>query len=580
MVKAFPHFRQHDVMDCGPTCLRIIAKHHGKDFSINKLRDWCNTSKIGSSLIGLVKAAEKMNMRSMPLAVDYEQLAQEVPLPCIAHWQGKHFVVVYKIKDGYVYVSDPAHKKMRYSQAEFSAGFSGIAHDRNANGFIVMLDPTANFYAENAAETEQKRGFRFLLKYLIQYKKYIFQLVIGLFAVGILNLIFPFLTQSIMDVGIKNQDIGFIYLVLFAQLMLFAGRTTIDLIRSWILMHISKRINISLLADYFMKLMRLPIAQFDSKMIGDFLQRIGDHEKIERLMTSTSLNTIFSLFTFLIFGSVLGYYSLSILSIFAVFSLLYIGWSILFLKRRRDLDYRTFSQMSENQSKTYELLIGMREIKLNNAERKKRWEWEAIQAKLFKTSLSGLSIQQWQQGGSLFINELKNIFITFYSAKLVLTGELSLGMMLAISYIIGQLNAPIAQFIELIMAGQSAKISLERLAEIHDKEDEDTGEAKVSPPSVIEDITINNLSFRYDKNMDDCILKDLNLVIPAQKTTAIVGTSGSGKTTLLKLLLKFYNTEKGDIFIGNTKFKDISSSAWREKCGVVMQEGMSLSVAI
>ncbi len=581
MTTTFPHFSQHDSMDCGATCLRIIAKYYGKDSSIGKIRDWANTSKLGASLIGLTKAAEKMDMRSLALPVSYEQLETEVSLPCIAHWQGRHFVVVYKIKKGYVYVSDPAHNLIKYKQADFLAGFTGMSSERTANGFVVMLDPTPDFYKSELTDDKQKLGFGFLFKYLFQYKKYVAQIVIGLFAVGILNLIFPFLTQSIVDIGIRHQDINFIYLVLFAQLMVFLSRTTVDLIRSWLLVHISKRINISLLADYFMKLMRLPIAQFDSKMMGDFMQRINDHERIEKLMTSTSLNTIFSLFTVVIFGGVLGYYSPTILLMFSVFSALYIGWVTLFLKKRRDLDYRAFNQLSQNQSKVFELLMGMREIKLNNAERKKRWEWESLQAKLFRTSLSSLSVEQWQQGGSLFINELKNIVITFYSAKLVLEGQLTLGMMLAISYIIGQLNAPIMQFIELIIAGQDAKISLERLAEIHDKPDEDSAEDnKVEAPSVISDIKIKNVAFRYDKNVPEYILKDFNLTIPAQKTTAIVGTSGSGKTTLLKVLLKFYDPETGTIDIGNTHFKNIASSSWREKCGVVMQEGMLFSDTI
>lgn len=581
MTATFPHFSQHDSMDCGPTCLRIIAKYYGKDIAIGKIRDWANTSKLGASLVGLTKAAEKMNMRSMASLVSYEQLQEEVPLPCVAHWQGKHFVVVYKIKNGYVYVSDPAYNRIKYKQSEFLAGFSGMSSERNANGFVVMLDPTPNFYQTEWADNKEKLGFGFLFKYLFQYKKYMAQIVIGLFAVGILNLIFPFLTQSIVDIGIRHQDINFIYLVLLAQLMVFLSRTGVDLIRSWLLVHISKRINISLLADYFTKLMRLPIAQFDSKMIGDFVQRIGDHERIERLLTSTSLNTIFSIFTVLIFGGVLGYYNLTILSVFIGFSVLYVGWVTLFLKKRREIDYRSFSQLSENQSKIYELLIGMREVKLNNAEQRKRWEWERLQAKMFKLSLNSLSIEQWQQGGSLFINELKNIVVTFYSAKLVLDGDITLGMMLAISYIIGQLNAPIAQFIELVIAGQDAKISLERLAEIHEKPDEDgdTGGA-MDAPSVIQDLNLKNLTFRYDRNIPNYILKDLNLTLPAQKTTAIVGTSGSGKTTLLKVLLKFYDPETGQIDLGNTPLKNIGNSAWREKCGVVMQEGMLFSDTI
>ena len=449
MAKAFPHFMQHDAMDCGPTCLRIVASHYGKQFPIAQIREWCNTNKLGSSLIGLTKGAEKMRLRSLPLSLTYEQLEKEAPLPCVAHWRGKHFVVVYKIKNSKVYVSDPAHGHIVYGKEEFLAGFSTMTkHLPEPTGFVLLLDPSPEFANKDNTIAVPTLGFDFLWHYVKKYRSHLGQIIIGLLVASALNLIFPFLTQSIVDVGIRQQNIGFIYLILMAQLMLFASRTGIELIRNWLLMHISKRINVSLLADYFAKLMRLPIAQFDSKMIGDFIQRINDHERIEKLLTSTSLSSVFSLFTLVIFSAVLGYYSPSILFIFLTFSALYVAWMVLFLKQRRNLDYREFGQLSENQSKIYEILVGMREIKLNNAEQKKRWEWEQIQARLFQTSLRGLAVGQWQQAGSMFINELKNIVITFYAAKLVLDGSITLGMMLAISYIIGQLNGPIMQFVE------------------------------------------------------------------------------------------------------------------------------------
>ncbi|HOY03821.1 MAG TPA: peptidase domain-containing ABC transporter [Saprospiraceae bacterium] len=579
MSKAFPHFMQHDAMDCGPTCLRAVASYYGRDFPIAQIRDWCNTNKLGSSLIGLTKGAEKMRLRSLPLSVTFEQLEQEAPLPCIAHWRGKHFVVVYKIKNGKVHVSDPAHGRIVYEKSEFLAGFGSMTkHLEEPTGFVLLLDPTPAFGQEKETVQVQTLGLDFLWHYVKKYRRHLGQIVLGLMVASVLNLIFPFLTQAIVDVGIRQQNIQFIYLILFAQLMLFASRTGIELIRNWLLMHISKRINVSLLADYFAKLMRLPIAQFDSKMIGDFVQRINDHERIEKLLTSTSLSSVFSLFTLVIFGAVLGYYSPSILFIFLAFSVLYVGWMLLFLQRRRDLDYRSFGQLSENQSKIYEVLVGMKEIKLNNAERKKRWEWEQIQARLFQTSLRGLAVGQWQQGGSLFINELKNIVITFYAAKLVLDGSITLGMMLAISYIIGQLNGPIMQFIDLLMSGQEAKISLERLAEIHQKQDEEEEQERAMEiPAAIGDIRLDEVTFRYDKNVEDFVLKGVSMDIPSCKTTAIVGSSGSGKTTLLKLLLKFYDPEKGSIQLNETSFSRLSISGWRERCGVVLQEGMLFS---
>lgn len=579
MSKAFPHFMQHDAMDCGPTCLRAVASFYGRDFPIGQIRDWCNTSKLGSSLIGLAKGAEKMRLRSLPLSLSFEQLEKEAPLPCIAHWRGKHFVVVYKISKGKIHVSDPAHGRIVYSKAEFMAGFGSMSqHLEEPTGFVLLLDPTPAFAQEDNAVKVQTLGLDFLWHYVKKYRSHLGQITIGLLVASVLNLIFPFLTQSIVDVGIRQQNVGFIYLVLFAQLMLFASRTGIELIRNSLLMHISKRINVSLLADYFAKLMRLPIAQFDSKMIGDFVQRINDHERIEKLLTSTSLSSVFSLFTLVIFGAVLGYYSPSILFIFLIFSALYIGWVMLFLKKRRDLDYRAFGQLSENQSKIYEVFIGMKEIKLNNAELKKRREWEQIQARLFQTGIRGLAVGQWQQGGSLFINELKNIFITFYAAQLVLNGSITLGMMLAISYIIGQLNGPIMQLIDLLISGQEAKISLERLAEIHQKQDEEEEQGPTTDlPASNGDIRLDNISFRYDRNVDEYVLKNVSMHIPAQKTTAIVGTSGSGKTTLLKLLLKFYDPEKGNIRLDQTAFQQLSISGWRERCGVVLQEGMLFS---
>jgi len=444
----------------------------------------------------------------------------------------------------------------------------------------LLLETTPKFFENQFDKEETALGFAFLGKYVFKYKSFLWQLVVGLIAASLLQLIFPFLTQSIVDVGIKNQDIHFIYLILFAQLALFVGRTAIEVIRSWILLHLSTRINISLISDFFIKLMNLPIAFFDTLMTGDILQRINDHKRIERILTTSSLNVLFSMVNLVVFGVVLAYYSLAIFGIFLTGSVLYFLWVIIFLKKRRDLDYKRFSQVSQEQSKVIELINGMQEIKLHNAEKQKRWSWEYLQARLFKLSIEGLALEQYQSVGSGFINELKNILITVLSAKLVIDGHLTLGMMLAISYIVGQLNAPITQLINFIRELQDAKISLERLSEIHSKEDEEQlDEEKITEIPKDQDFVLSNLSFRYIGS-PQLVLENLDLHIPANKITAIVGVSGSGKTTLMKLLLKFYAPITGEIKIGNYDLKHVSQKAWRAQCGVFMQEGYIFSDTI
>ena len=499
---------------------------------------------------------------------------KDIPLPCIIHWNKNHFVVLYKIKKDVFYVSDPGHGLLEYSGKEFLNLWIGFnSNYRTEEGIALLLEPTPRLYEVDFESTEKNLGFSFMSKYLLRYKPFVWQLIIGLFAASLLQLIFPFLTQSIVDVGIQNQDIHFINLILFAQLALFIGRTSIEVVRSWILLHLSTRINISLISDFFLKLMNLPIAFFDTRITGDIMQRINDHERIEKIITNSSLNVLFSLITFIVFSLVLAYYDLRIFVVFIIGSLLYFLWVIVFLKKRRDLDYKRFSHLSEEQSKVIEMISGMQEIKLHNAEKQKRWAWESVQAKLFKVSIDGLALEQYQNVGSQFINEVKNIFITYLSAKLVIDGQITLGMMLAISYIVGQLNSPIAQLIDFVREFQDAKISLERLSEIHNKKDEEPfAEQSVTEFSTNLAFKFSNASFRYIGS-EQFVLRNLNFEIPANKVTAIVGVSGSGKTTLMKLLLKFYSPEEGEINYGNYKLKNISQKAWRDECGVVMQEG-------
>ncbi|MCB0408655.1 MAG: peptidase domain-containing ABC transporter [Flavobacteriales bacterium] len=575
MLKKFPYYRQPDQMTCGATCLRMVAKHYGKSISLPKLKQLTETTREGASLKGLAEAAEQIGFRTLGVKINFQKLEEEAPLPCIVHWRQQHFVVVYKIKKNKVYVADPAHGLLQYSVQEFiNSWVSSNANELTYEGVALLLEPTPKLQQTQTDDTDTtKRGFSFLYQYLFRYKKFIVQLAVGLIAGSLLQLIFPFLTQSVVDVGIQNQDIHFIYLVLFAQLFLFIGRTSIELIRNWILLHLSTRINISLISDFFIKLMNLPIAFFDTKMTGDIMQRINDHKRIENLLTSSSLNVLFSMFNLIVFGVVLAWYNLQIFAVFVVGSVLFFAWTVLFLKKRKDLDYKRFAQMSSEQSKIIEMINGMQEIKLHNAERQKRWSWEYLQARLFKIEMKSLALNQTQNIGSNFINEIKNIFITILSAKLVIDGQITLGMMLSISYIIGQLNSPIIQIIAFIHSAQDAKIALERLSEIHNKEDEENNEEqKIYDLPENDDIILKNIHFRYIGSSEE-VIKGLDLTIPANKITAIVGASGSGKTTLMKMLLKFYEPNQGEINLGHYHLKNIAQQTWRANSGVVMQEG-------
>lgn len=574
MKKLFPFYKQPDAKDCGPTCLRIISKYYGKSIPLQQIRVITETTREGSSLLGLSDAAEKLGFKSLGVQINFKTLIEEVPLPCVVHWNKKHFVVVYKIdKSENVYVSDPSFGLLTYTKAEFIKHWIGNNSNENTEeGIALLFETTSSFFKNDFDELENKANFSFLSKYLFKYKPLVIQLSVGLFIGSIMSLIFPFLTQSIIDIGIQNQDINFIYLVLLAQLMLFFGKIGIEIIRGWIFLHLSTRISISIISDFFIKLMKLPISFFDTRMTGDIMQRINDHHRIEQLLTNSSLNTLFSLVNLIIFSIVLLFYDYRLFLVYLIGAVFYIIWITFFLNKRKELDYKRFSQVSQEQSKVIELINGMQEIKMHNAEKQKRWGWEFLQVKLFKLRIKSLSLEQWQSAGGNFINQMKDILVSFLSAKLVLSGNLTLGMMLSVQYIIGQLNSPLMQLIDFIRQYQDASISLERLAEIHDKEDEENTEEHYASEIPKKDIEIENVSFRYIGS-DQFVFENLNLTIPNQKTTAIVGASGSGKTTLLKLLMKFYEPNKGEIKIGNTNIKNISPRFWREHCGVVMQDG-------
>ena len=607
--KSFPHYLQSESKDCGPTCLKIVAKHYGKTLPIQTLRSLSETTREGSNLLTLSEAAEKIGFRTLGVKLCVNDLL-EAPLPCILHWNKNHYVVIYGVERKKYFVrswmlgarrrtpntqhpttykiSDPAHGLLEYTEKEFIKFWIGNnANETTKEGIALLIEPTPSFHhqaSDTQPEDKKVFGFSLLSKYVLPYKSFIVQLIIGLFAGSLLQLIFPFLTQSVVDVGIQNQNIHFVYLVLIAQLFLFFGKTALELIRSWIILHLSTRINISLISDFFIKLMNLPISFFDVRMTGDIMQRINDHHRIERILTTSSLSVLFSFINMIIMGAVLAYYNLKIFAVFFMGSILYFFWVTLFLKQREKLDYKRFSEVSQEQSKVMELINGMQEIKLHNAEKQKRWGWEYIQARLFKVSMKSLVLEQTQSIGSNFINELKNIIIIFLSAKLVIDGQITLGMMMAITSIVGNLNGPISQLIGFIRELQDAKIALARLSEIHEKEDEAQQEVSQTNEIPLEsDLVLNEVSFRYIGS-DVPVLDGLNLTIPANKITAIVGTSGSGKTTLMKLLLKFYEPIKGTINLARKKdeiasclamtdLKNITQKAWRNHIGAVMQEG-------
>jgi len=579
----FPQYLQPDAMDCGPTCLRIVAKHFGRHYNLETLRNLTWKTREGVSLLTISDAAEKIGFRTQGVRLTIDKLP-EIPLPAILHWNQNHFVVLYKIKrtrKGAVYfISDPAHGLVEYNEKDFLKSWASTSQNDLPAGIALLLQPTAEFYKEEG-ETVNRTGFGYLFSYLKPYRKLITQLMLGFLTGSLLSLIFPFLTQAIVDVGISTNNLNFIVLVLVAQLVLAVSQTAVGFIRSWIMLHTSTRVSISLISDFLIKLMKLPIRFFDTKLIGDLRQRIDDNQRIQSFLTGNLISMSFGIFIFIIYSFVMAYYDWTILLIFYIGSAFYIGWILLFLKKRKEIDYKRFSVSAANQSNVYQLITGMQEIKLNNCEKQKRWEWERIQARLFKVSVKGLMLQQNQMAGSTLINQAKNILISFIAAKAVIEGNMTLGMMMAVQYIIGQLNSPINEFIGFIQAGQDAKISLERLGEIHkNEEEEQAGVVTLDELPAKRDITISNLSFHYEGPKSPRVLNNINLVIPENKITAIVGASGSGKTTLIKLLLGFYPPAEGKIEVDNVNLNSLNMEMWRQNCGTVMQDGFIFSDTI
>lgn len=606
----FPSFTQLDAMDCGPTSLRIVAQFYGRHYSLQNLRERCHITREGVSLLGISDAAESIGFRTTGVKITWHQLRDEANLPCIVHWNQQHFVVVYRIarKRGkwWVYVSDPASGLLKYTEEQFlkawiqsrelpnrtesaarpqqevpslaSADF--LAGPANGKGIALLLEPTPQFYKEKGDE-DKRLKLGYLLQYLRPYKNYLAQLALAMLTASILSLILPFLTQSVVDKGIGTGNLSFVVMMLIAQVVLVLGQLANNLIRSWLMLHMTTRISISLISDFLAKLMRLPIAFFDSKMVGDIMQRIGDYDRIQSFLTGSLLSMAMAVVSFVIYGAVMGGYDPTILGIFLLGSALYIGWILLFMKRRRKLDYMRFQEAAANQSNIVQLINGMQDIKLNDCEKQKRWEWERIQARLFQVSIKGLVLGQTQEVGGTFIDQTKNVVISFLAASAVIEGDMTLGMMVALQYIIGQLNAPLSQFIQFVQATQDAKISLERLSEIQEKDDEEPADEeriRMIPDNA--DIEFRGVTFQYDGPHSAKALDDVSVTIPADKVTAIVGASGSGKTTMLKLMLGFYTPTSGEVLLHDRRIAQYSPSCWRRACGTVMQEGYIFSDTI
>ena len=562
--------------------MQMICAYYGKRISSKYLSSVCFATTEGVSLLGIRDAAVKIGLYTISGRLTIDELSSAT-LPCILHWNQNHFVILYKVKKGRkFYVADPGKGLTTYTIDEFKQHWVEMGQDHEGKGIAMFLEPTQAFYDNtNEHETRTEKPFKFLFGYIKQYRKYFFQIILGLFVGSLLQLALPFLTQNIVDIGIKNKDISFIWLILIGQLVITLSRTSVDFIRRWLLLHISMRINISLVSDFFIKLLQLPMSFFDTKLMGDLMQRIGDHSRVNSFLTQQTLNVAFSLISFVVFGCVLLVYNRLIFLIFLIGSILYGGWMALFLRRRKVIDYELFEQQAINNNKTYQFLTSMQEIKLQDCEQRRRWEWEDVQADLFHIQMKSLKLQQAQEAGSIFINELKNIIITVVSATAVINGSLTLGMMLAVQYIIGQLNSPIEQLMHFIYSIQDVKISLERINEIHKKDnEEDYNRSRAEFDNESHDIELSNIDFKYDPHALSKTIEGVNIHIPEGKITAIVGASGSGKTTLIKLMLGYYPVMNGEITIAGHNISEYNLKWWRRQCGVVMQDGVIFSESI
>ena len=576
--------RQHDCMQCGIACLQMICNYYGKEYSLDSLSKICFATTEGVSMLGISETATSLGFHVVNVKCTVKTLT-EVSLPSILHWNQNHFVVLYRVKnEKKFYIADPGKGLVTYSLEEFKKHWISTNSNGQDKGIAMFLETTPTFFThqmEDKKKISGKRSFHFLFGYVKKYRKYFGQVILGLIVGSLSQLVLPFLTQSIVDVGIKNQDIGFVWLILLGQLMLTISRTAIDFIRRWLLLHISLRINISLVSDFFIKLLKLPMSFFDTKLMGDLMQRMNDHSRVNNFLTQQTLNITFAMLTFVVFSVVLFFYNKLVFAIFLLGSILYGVWMTLFLKRRKLLDYELFEQQAINNNKTYEFITTIQESKLQDCEQRRRWEWEDTQAELFGVQMKSLKLQQTQEAGSIFINEVKNIIITVVAATAVIHGQMTLGMMLAVQYIIGQLNSPVEQLMNFFYSLQDVKISLERINEIHQMDDENGKEGLLtSIEDKNEGIDIKNIMFKYDPHALRKTIDNVNIHIPQGKVTAIVGASGSGKTTLIRLILGYYPVLEGTINIGNTDINKLNKKWWRRQCGVVMQDGVIFSESI
>ncbi len=573
--------RQKDVMQCGIACLAMICRHYGSNIDIDDIERLCPASREGVSLLAVSETAKTLGLETVSAKLTPERLA-EMPLPCMLHWNHNHFVVLYgvrgKARNRKFYVADPGKGRVCYSYEDFCSKWSDKA---SGAGIATMFHPSEGFRRNTDKEKRQKRSLRYVMGYVGRYRLHFVQIFVGLLLGSLLQLILPFLTQAIVDIGIKDGDIGFIWMILLGELMIVTGATATDFIRRWLLLHISMRINLSLVGDFFIKLLRLPMSYFDRKLTGDLMQRIADHNRIQSFLTSQMLSVLFSVLNMMVFGVVLAVYNSLIFWVFMAGSFVYSLWIVLFLRRRKVLDYELFSCLSASQNKTLQFLTSMQEIKLQGCERRRRWEWEDAQAELYAVQMKMQKLVQTEEAGSVFINEIKNIFITVLAATAVINGSLTLGSMLAVQYIIGQLNSPVNQLMGFIYSMQDVKISLERINEIHINRDEESGKREnLTGFDGKKEVEIAHLSFKYDPHELKWALSNVDIKIPQGGVTAIVGASGSGKSTLIKLMLGYYEPTCGTIRIGKTDLLKLNLKWWRRQCGVVMQDGVIFSESI
>ena len=578
LLNRFPVEYQMDSQDCGPACLKIIANHFGKFYSLQSLRDRCGITKEGVSLLDLSTGAESIGLRTLAIKCTIDDVVNSVPFPAIIFWKDSHFVVVYHANKKYIWVSDPAKGRIKYTHEEFKKGW----YQKGAKqGVLLAIEPTAEFKDSKAEREQRKNTFSSILKYFTPYQRNFTLIFVIMLLVTALQGMLPFISKAVIDVGIKTSDVNFINMVLIGNISILLSVMIFNVIRDWILMHITARVNIALISDYLIKLMKLPVTFFENKLLGDILQRAQDHERIRSFIMNNSLSLIFSILTFVVFSIILLIYNAIIFYIFISGSILYAGWVLLFLNIRKKMDWEYFELLSKNQSYWVETVSSIQDIKIYNYEKHRRWKWEEIQARLYHVNKRVLAITNAQNLGAQFIESIKNMGIVFFCATAVIKGEITFGVMISTQFIIGMLNGPLVQFINFIVSAQYAKISFLRINEIKQLEDEEellsVGSTTILPEN--KSLILDNVNFQYTAN-SPLVLHNIYLHIPENKVTAIVGGSGCGKSTLLKLLVRLYKPSYGDIKMDKMNVNAINLRQWRSMCGVVMQDGKIFSDTI